>query len=79
MWKYLLAAVVLLVGFTWAGKTEITHPEHNVWSIATKSNTSGNSFDTIDVVRVDDVEQGVVCYLTITISFPPAIYCVRVK
>ena len=79
--KYVVFGLVLLAcSIVWAAsKTTVDRLSRDVWSIASRNTTSGNTVDDVNVVRMIDDEQGVVCYLTITIAYQPAIYCLRVS
>ena len=79
----LAVAVALLVcSFVYAStfnkKIEVTNPSSNIWSVAvTKDSYNGTTNDSIDVIRIIDNEQMVTCYLMITTSYQPEIYCLR--
>ena len=80
MIKYVLAALVLLsCSIAWADKkVEVTKPANNVWAISVvKDDVNGVINDSVDVVRITDTEQNVVCYLILTTSYQPEIYCLR--
>ena len=80
MWKYVLpVAIVLVASVVWAAnrKAQVSHTERDIWAITTQDATSGTSLDTVNIVRIIDEEQSVVCYLVLDVAAPSQIYCMR--
>ena len=71
--------IMLASSLVWAARKIVaTQTEHNLWTIAvTQDDTNGASNDPVNVIRILDSEHGVVCYLTITTTYAPGIYCLK--